>query len=168
MFQFPGCPPHSLWIQLWVSGHYPGRVSPFGYPRIDTCLQFPVAFRSLPRPSSAVGARASTLCSYSLDFFVALLLRPTYNFFHLSSAALSRCLRLTFGMVSLSVPLSLPFELAIIRCNWPTLNLFLCAVVKVHCRPRLGFLELALLRRQWVAVDSNYRPLAYQASALTD
>ena len=80
MFQFPGCPPHSLWIQLWVSGHYPGRVSPFGYPRIDTCLQFPVAFRSLPRPSSAVGARASTLCSYSLDFFVALLLRPTYNF----------------------------------------------------------------------------------------
>ena len=32
------------------------RVSPFGYPRINTCLQFPVAFRSLPRPSSALGA----------------------------------------------------------------------------------------------------------------
>ena len=37
-------------------------VSPFGYPRIYTCLQFPVAFRSLPRPSSASGAKASTVC----------------------------------------------------------------------------------------------------------
>ena len=80
MFQFPGCPPRKLWIHLRVSRHYPGRVPPFGYPRIVACLQLPVAFRSLPRPSSAVGALASALCSYSLDFFVALLLRPTYNF----------------------------------------------------------------------------------------
>ena len=28
------------------------RVAPFGYHRINTCLQFPGAFRSLPRPSS--------------------------------------------------------------------------------------------------------------------
>ena len=162
MFQFPGCPPRRLWIHLRVSRHCPGRVPPFGYPRIDTCLQFPVAFRSLPRPSSAVGARASTLCSYSLDFFVALLLRPTYNF-----SFISLQLRFRFPFRFASVRCSVWF-FAIIRCNWPTLNLFLCAVVKVHCRPRLGFLELALLRRQWVAVDSNYRPLAYQASALTD
>ena len=39
------------------------RVSPFGYLRIGACLRLPVAFRSLPRPSSAYGARASTLCS---------------------------------------------------------------------------------------------------------
>ena len=28
------------------------RVAPFGHARIDTCLRFPVPFRSLPRPSS--------------------------------------------------------------------------------------------------------------------
>ena len=39
------------------------RVSPFGYPRIIVCLRLPVAFRSWPRPSSAYGALASTLCS---------------------------------------------------------------------------------------------------------
>ena len=40
------------------------RVSPFGCLRLNACLRLPVAFRSLPRPSSAVGARASTLCSF--------------------------------------------------------------------------------------------------------
>jgi hypothetical protein len=29
------------------------RVAPFGHLRINTCLRFPVAFRSLPRPSSS-------------------------------------------------------------------------------------------------------------------
>ncbi len=65
------------------------------------------------------------------------------------------------------------------------LNLFLCAVVKVRLADRLPFpfalFERSVLQalsgspfapsrklRQWVAVDSNYRPLAYQASALTD
>ena len=32
------------------------RVSPFGYLRFFACLRLPVAFRSLPRPSSALGA----------------------------------------------------------------------------------------------------------------
>ena len=40
------------------------RVPPFRYLRIVACLRLPVAFRSLPRPSSAYGAWASTLCSY--------------------------------------------------------------------------------------------------------
>ena len=40
------------------------RVSPFRYLRIVACLRLPVAFRSLPRLSSAYGAMASTLCSY--------------------------------------------------------------------------------------------------------
>ena len=39
------------------------RVSPFGYLRITVYLQLPVAFRSLSRPSSALGAKASTLRS---------------------------------------------------------------------------------------------------------
>ena len=54
-------------IQSWVTGHYPRRVSPFGYPRIKAHLQLPEAFRSLSRPSSAISAMASTLRSYSLD-----------------------------------------------------------------------------------------------------
>ena len=49
------------------------RVSPFGYQGIYdqgiyACLRLPLAFRSLPRPSSALGALASTLCSCSLDY----------------------------------------------------------------------------------------------------
>ena len=35
------------------------RVSPFGHLRIYGCLRLPEAFRSLPRPSSAAGAKAS-------------------------------------------------------------------------------------------------------------
>ena len=49
---------------MWLSPH---RVSPFGYPWIDTYLQLPMAFRSLSRPSSALGAKASSLCFLSLD-----------------------------------------------------------------------------------------------------
>ena len=153
MFQFPGCPPYRLWIHLQVSRHCPGRVPPFGYPRINTRLQFPVAFRSWPRPSSAVGALASTLCSYSLDFFVAFLLRPTkLNMFSLHTIFLlcflhAISLQLAFDESSLPVQLSrcvflLPFPLSLDAVPVP--------------------------EQWWVAVDSNYRPLAYQASALTD
>ncbi len=39
-----------------------GRVSPFGYPRIKACSQLPTAFRSVPRPSSPLDAKASTKC----------------------------------------------------------------------------------------------------------
>jgi hypothetical protein len=38
-----------------------GRVSPFGNPRINACLQLPEAYRSLPRPSSPTCAKASTV-----------------------------------------------------------------------------------------------------------
>ena len=51
-------------------GASPRRVPPFGHLRVLACLRLTVAFRSLPRPSSALGARASTLCSCSLDFFL--------------------------------------------------------------------------------------------------
>ena len=47
MFQFPGFAPSH-------DGGRPStcRVAPFGCPRINSCLQIPAAFRSLPRPSS--------------------------------------------------------------------------------------------------------------------
>ena len=44
-----------------------GRVSPFGYPRINVCSRLPMAFRSVPRPSSPLSAKASTRCPFALD-----------------------------------------------------------------------------------------------------
>ena len=49
------------------------RIAPFGYPRIISCLQIPEAFRSLPRPSSAPNAKASSLRSYQLKRYFAEL-----------------------------------------------------------------------------------------------
>ena len=43
------------------------RVAPFRYPRITGYLLLTVAFRSLSRLSSALSAKAFTLCSLSLD-----------------------------------------------------------------------------------------------------
>ena len=37
------------------------RVSPFGHPGINACVQLPQAYRSLPRPSSPLCAKASTV-----------------------------------------------------------------------------------------------------------
>ena len=62
MFQFPGFPPRTLCVQVRVTAHVGRRVAPFGYPRIKACLRLPEAFRSLLRPSSAPGAKASTMC----------------------------------------------------------------------------------------------------------
>ena len=42
-------------------------VPPFGYRRINSCLQIPGAFRSLPRPSSLLEAKASSVRSSSLS-----------------------------------------------------------------------------------------------------
>ena len=45
-----------------------GWVAPFGYPRIKACSRLPMAFRSVPRPSSPPGAKASTECpSFARD-----------------------------------------------------------------------------------------------------
>ena len=38
------------------------RVAPFGYPWINACLRLPMTFRSLPRPSSSLNAKASAVC----------------------------------------------------------------------------------------------------------
>jgi hypothetical protein len=47
-----------------VTGHYTRRVSPFGHPWITGSVLLPTAFRSLPRPSSPVCAKASPVCPY--------------------------------------------------------------------------------------------------------
>ena len=60
MFQFPG------FARIMRDDSSSHRVSPFGHPRINSCLPIPAAFRSLPRPSSPIEAKASTVRSLFL------------------------------------------------------------------------------------------------------
>ena len=48
-------------------GGFLRRVSPFRHPWITGCLRLPMAFRSLPRLSSALSAKASALCPSLLN-----------------------------------------------------------------------------------------------------
>lgn len=61
MFQFAGFASGSPMYSV-PDDPIMGRVSPFGDPRIKVCSQLPAAFRSVPRPSSPLGAKASTRC----------------------------------------------------------------------------------------------------------
>ena len=61
MFQFPAFAPVNT--GTWSSTM---RVPPFGNLRINSCLQIPGAYRSLPRPSSLSEAKASSVRSSSL------------------------------------------------------------------------------------------------------
>ena len=70
MFQFPGLPSHRLCIYLWILKHYLKWVPSFGNLRIIGYLLLPAAYRSLSRPSSAPSAKASALCSSSLDLLL--------------------------------------------------------------------------------------------------
>ena len=83
MFQFPGLPSHRLCIDLWILKHYLKCVPAFGNLRIIGYLLLPAAYRSLSRPPSAPGAKASALCSLLLDL---LLVFSLFCF-----VALSRC-----------------------------------------------------------------------------
>ena len=50
MFHFPTFPPHTLCVQVWVTGHDSSRVSPFGNPRINARSTAP---RGLSQPSTS-------------------------------------------------------------------------------------------------------------------
>ena len=64
MFQFSGFASYSYVF----TARYPcGWVSPFGHLRVNVCCRLAGAFRRLPRPSSPLTAKASTVCAYSLD-----------------------------------------------------------------------------------------------------
>ena len=64
MVHFPPFAPTGLCIHPAVTEHDLCQVAPFGYPRIKACLRLPEAFRSLPRPSSPLCAKASTVYPY--------------------------------------------------------------------------------------------------------
>ena len=62
MFHFPTFPPTALCVQAEVAGHDSG-ISRFPYSEIHgskLVYQLPMAYRRLQRPSSALGAKAST------------------------------------------------------------------------------------------------------------
>ena len=134
------------------------RVSPFGDLRIEAYLRLPAAFRSWSRPSSANGALASTLCSSLLDF---LLLRP---FFFLSPVTAS-------GLTSdFRLPTSLfRFGLRFLTFDWSSRKTHFFFSVQLSRFGAFVFSTKAVkaCALWWVAMDSNHRPLAYQASALT-
>ena len=62
--------------------HYHRCVPAFGNLRIIGYLLLPAAYRSLSRPSSAPSAKASALCSFSLDLCLACLISVNQVFFH--------------------------------------------------------------------------------------
>ena len=72
MFQFTGFASHTY---VFSVGYPCGWVSPFGHRRIEACCQLPGAFRRLPRPSSPLTAKASTVCACSLDHITPSRLR---------------------------------------------------------------------------------------------
>src|SRR5690606_30072447 len=55
------------WLCLHLAIPLARWASPFGHSRIKACCQLPDTFRRLPRPSSPLTAKASTVCAYSLD-----------------------------------------------------------------------------------------------------
>ena len=66
--------------------HYSIQVFPFGDLRVFACLRLVVAFRSLPRPSSALSAKASTVCPYSLDLCSTSFLMRTFFYPYINTA----------------------------------------------------------------------------------
>ncbi len=73
MCHFPGFPPHTLCVQVWVTGSYARWVPPFGDPCFKARLRLHTAYRSLPRPSSAFGAKTSAIRPYYLDGIIIAL-----------------------------------------------------------------------------------------------
>jgi hypothetical protein len=64
---------HELCIHSWIL--LTEWVSPFGHCRIKACCQLPDTFRRLPRPSSPLTAKASTVYAWSLDHITPSRLR---------------------------------------------------------------------------------------------
>ena len=88
--------------------HYSMRVFPFGYPRVIACLRLIVAFRSLPRPSSALSAKASTVCPYSLDLCsTSFLMRTLFLPLHKYCECIYASFLLTFSSLAKKLSFSI-------------------------------------------------------------
>ena len=165
-------------------------VSPFRNLRIKAYLQLPAAYRSLSRLSSAPSAKAFALRPYSLDRFYGFPFRSRHSIFlilfrscllhpsqihkvftHSSASpekkSSSKSSFLRSSRKSNPLILHLPtkkfsvFEIAV--SNYIYFLSFAVTIQFSRCN-----LEVFLLNKKWWAqVDSNHRPRAYQARALT-
>ena len=61
MVHFPRFASSTLCIQAEITGHDSSGVAPFRNPRIKACLPLPEAYRCLPRLSSPLCVKASTV-----------------------------------------------------------------------------------------------------------
>jgi hypothetical protein len=118
MFQFPGLASR----QVGIVRHDPDWVAPFGNLRIYACVPLPEAYRSLPRPSSPVCAKASTIRPLTLDHHLI----PTRNDSQMVHLGLPfnhplRCLKTTASrMKKEEIPQSTTFkDLLLMSKNTP-------------------------------------------------
>src|SRR5690606_8782952 len=120
------------------------------------CCQLPDAFRRLPRPSSPLTAKASTVCALSLDHItpsrlgigpttVRLLASTTHPGCVASKTLVTRSRIVKEHDAGFSAG---PFQI------------FVCA----KCNPGR---ETRPRKQWWVWEDSNHRPHPYQGCALT-
>jgi len=140
---------------------YPcGWVSPFGHRRINACCQLPDAFRRLPRPSSPLTAKASTVCAYSLDHITPSRLRVIRRREHqrlITSNKGARAPRLSLYDTS--------WTFVSKRSLHPD-----CQRTRTRLQRRVRFKSCVcavVIQSWWVWEDSNHRPHPYQGCALT-
>ena len=100
MFQFPGFASCSYGFRTRSPC---GGVAPFGYLRIKVCSRLPEAFRSVPRPSSPLSAKASTKCpSKRLSPTTRNDKTTLRRVKHVSDCGSHRCSRFFFNSASFS------------------------------------------------------------------
>ncbi len=121
---------------------FPGFAS---VPGINACCQLPRAFRRLPRPSSPLTAKASTVDAYSLDHITPSRLEVIHK---------TRLIASTTHLNSVRVQ-----------------TLVTSQIVKEHIQAsmlgRFKFMCALSYPVWWVWEDSNHRPRPYQGRALT-
>ena len=155
MFQFTAFALHGYVFTM----QYPcGWVSPFGHCGINACCQLPRTFRRLPRPSSPLTAKASTVCAYSLDHITPSCLGmtripangTTYHYFNKAARAA---------------------RLSLYDTLWTFVsNARYIPIFKEHAptsTSRHSMCVCAHHSEWWVWEDSNHRPHPYQGCALT-
>ena len=80
MFHFPTFPPHTLYIQVQVTGHDSSRVSPFGNPRITVWLSTPRGLSQIP--TSFFGSWCQGIHRAPLKTWPQRCSRPLYSSQH--------------------------------------------------------------------------------------
>ena len=115
--------PHiRLFDSPYVDRFFICRVSPFGYPRVAGCFRLAVAFRRSLRPSSAPGAKAFPLRSYSLDHFLTLNISTYGTYAPQIYDVLSESLLSVSAILALTLPSPPCVRTILARITWFLIN----------------------------------------------